>query len=288
MRVKALGTTGMTVPVIGFGTSRYQGGVEPLRRAVELGAVLVDTAESYGTEELAGTAIREVRDRVLVATKVSPRHFRYRAVLAAADRSLRRLGVDRIDLYQLHAPYAAVPIAETMGAMEALVDAGKVRFVGVSNFSTRELRGAQAAMRRYSIVSNQVRYNLIERDPETDLLSYCRATGVTLIAYSPLAHGLHHIEAGDPAGVLDRVAAMTGMTRAQVALAWCIAKDPVVAIPKASSIAHVVENCAAADRRLPSEAIALLDRQVRHRRRGGLELTLRTGVRRTLDRLGWR
>jgi diketogulonate reductase-like aldo/keto reductase len=274
--------------VIGFGTWRYRGGVEPIRRALELGAALVDTAESYRTEETVGAAIRGVRDHVLLATKVSPRHFRYRDVLAAADGSLRRLGVEYLDLYQLHSPHAAVPIAETMGAMEALVDAGKVRFVGVSNFSTGELRRAQAAMRRHRIVSNQVRYNLIERDPETDLLAYCRDQGITLIAHSPLAHGLERIEAGDPAGVLEKVAAMTGMTKAQVALAWCVTRDQVVAIPKADSIAHVVENCGAADHPLPPEAIALLDRRVRHRRRGRLELALRSAARRVLDRLGLR
>jgi diketogulonate reductase-like aldo/keto reductase len=124
---------------------------------------LIDTAESYGTEEIVGDAVKHLGNRVFIATKVSPRHFRRSDLLMAADKSLERLRTDYIDLYQLHSPTCTVPIEETIGAMEDLVDAGKIRFIGVSNFSAAELRKAQRAMSRYCIVSNQVGYSLIDR-----------------------------------------------------------------------------------------------------------------------------
>ena len=116
MRDKRLGNTEVKIPEIGMGTWNYWGGAEPLRRAFALGATLVDTAESYGTEEIVGEAIRGQRSRVFVATKVSPRNFRRADLFAAVERTLRRLGTDYIDVYQLHWPNYTVPIEETMAA----------------------------------------------------------------------------------------------------------------------------------------------------------------------------
>ncbi len=156
MEYRELAATGVKVPEIGFGTWQYRGGSEPLRKAVELGASLIDTAEMYGTEEAVGAAIKGIRPKVFIATKVSGNHLRYDEVLRAADGSLKRLGIDTIDLYQIHWPDPAVPIAETMGAMEQLVDAGKVRFIGVSNFYLKNLREAEACMTKHRIVANQI------------------------------------------------------------------------------------------------------------------------------------
>src|SRR5262249_25651824 len=156
---KEFGATGVRVPDIGLGTWQYRGGEGPIKKAVELGARLVDTAEMYGTEETVGAAIKGMRDKVFIATKVSGNHLRYEQVLAAAEGSLKRLGVETIDLYQVHWPDPAVPIAETMGAMEKLVDDGKVRFIGVSNFYLKNLREAGAAMKRHKIDANQVKYS---------------------------------------------------------------------------------------------------------------------------------
>src|SRR4029077_13845353 len=136
------------------------------RAAIEYGACLIDTAEAYGTEEIVGQAISGRRDRGFLATKVLPRNFKRRDLVAAAERSLRRLGTDYIDLYQLHWPNETVPIAQTMQGMAELVDAGKIRFVGVSNFSVRALQKAQPALPKYPIVANQVQYSLIERTIE--------------------------------------------------------------------------------------------------------------------------
>ena len=182
MNSKQLSQTGISIPEIGLGTWNYHGGIEPLRAGFEQGALWIDTAESYGSEKVVGQVISGLRERVFIATKVSPEHFRRRDVIRASDESLRRLGTDYIDLYQLHYPSSEVPIHETLGAMEELVEAGKVRFIGVSNFSLAELKAAQQAMRKHRIVSNQVRYSLVDRTIEAELLSYCQANQVSVIA----------------------------------------------------------------------------------------------------------
>jgi len=232
MFVKELGATAAQIPEIGLGSWGYAAGPEPLRRGLDAGACFIDTAESYGTEPVVAAAIAGRRDRVFLATKVSPQHFRRTDLLAALDGSLRRLRTDYIDLYQLHRPNGTVPLGETLGAMEEAVDAGKVRFIGVSNFSLAQLQQAQATMRRHPIVSNQVRYNLIDRAIGDDLLPYCQSHRVTVIAYSPLARGFQHIADCDRDGVLTRLAGATGRTAVQVALNWCVAQPGVVAIPK--------------------------------------------------------
>src|SRR5260370_2258534 len=135
MFLREMANSGIRLPGIGFGTWNYGGGVEPLRAAIESGACLIDTAEAYGTEEIVGKAINGQRDRVFLATKVLPRNFRECDLIAAAERSLRRLGTDYIDLYQLHWPNLTIPIEEPMKGMEKLVDEGKVRFIGFTNFS---------------------------------------------------------------------------------------------------------------------------------------------------------
>ena len=279
MRSKELGKTGIRVPEIGFGTWNYKGGVEPLRAAIACGARLIDTAEAYDTEEIVGDAIKGRRHQVFLATKVLPRNFRRRDLLAAAERSLRRLGTDYIDLYQLHWPNLTIPIEEPMSGMERLVDAGKVRFIGVSNFSVRDLNQAQAALGTRRIVSNQVRYSLIERTIEGGLLQYCQSNGITVIAYSPLSTSLAKLTAADPDRVLPRVAEASSRSEAQVALNWCISKEMVIAIPKASTVEHVVENTGASGWKLQPELSQLLDRKICSRRRGGIEMGIRRAVR---------
>src|SRR6266446_7019382 len=183
MNCKELGQTGTQIPEIGLGMWRYRGGVDVLRKGLEAGALFIDTAELYENEEVAGQAIKDFGEPVFVATKTH--HWRYKDVLQCADASLRRLGIDTIDLYQLHWPNAAVPIAETMAAMEELVKQGKVRYIGLSNFTVKEFREAQAAC-TCRIAANQVRYSLVDRTIEEELLPYCQQNRVTVIAYSPL------------------------------------------------------------------------------------------------------
>jgi len=223
---------------------------------------------------------------VFLATKALPRNFKRRDLIAAAEKSLRRLGVDHIDLYQLHWPNLAIPIEEPMRGMEELVDAGKVRFIGVSNFSIRELIKAQAALRKQRIVSNQVRYSLVERTIEGGLLEYCQKNGITVIAYSPLATGLGNIRAADPEGVLHKVAEASFKSPGQVALNWCIGKESVIAIPKASSVEHVVENVEASGWKLRPDLARLLEDRIRYRRRGAIEIGARRAVRWGMQKIG--
>jgi diketogulonate reductase-like aldo/keto reductase len=260
MELKPLGNTGVMIPEIGLGTWNYSGGVKPLREGIELGAYLIDTAEGYHTEDVVGQAIKGIRDRVFIATKVSGRHLRYDDVLRAVEGSLRLLGTDYIDLYQIHWPNSSVPIKETMRAMEALVDSGHIKYIGVSNFSVRDMQEAQAAMRKYPIVSNQVLYNLNSRSIEKDLIPYCENHGVTIIAYTPLDNGrLATGSRGRGMKVLEQIATEMKKTPAQVALNWCTSRPNVIAIPKSNSVPRTVENCGASGWRLPQAHIRLLD-----------------------------
>ncbi len=263
MELKPLGNTGVMVPEVGLGTWKYRGGVDPLHQGIALGACLIDTAEIYGTEDLVGQAIQGLREQVFVATKVSGAHLRHDDVLRAAETSLRRLGVEVIDLYQIHWPNARVPIKETMQAMETLVDRGQVRYIGVSNFSMRELQTAQKVMTKYPIVSNQVLYNLNQRDIERDLLPYCQEQQITILAYTPLDDGRLAVPPRSRrqrnADVLQAVATEVQKTLAQVALNWCVAHPYVITIPKSNSVERTVENCRASGWRLTPSQVQRLD-----------------------------
>jgi diketogulonate reductase-like aldo/keto reductase len=260
---KKLGNSGVQVPEIGIGAWRYKGGVEPLRRAIELEASLIDTAEIYGTEDVVGQAVGGVRAQVFIATKVSGDHLRYDDVCRAAESSLRRLNATYIDLYQIHWPNPSVPIRETMRAMETLVDRGLIRFIGVSNFSVSELRAAITSMRNYPIVSNQVLYNLNRREIERQLLECCLENQVTIIAYSPLDDGRLAVQPQSRASLktraLQTVAVQANKTLAQVALNWCCSQPNVIAIPKSDSEQRVTENCHASGWRLSSAQIQTLN-----------------------------
>jgi len=285
MAYKELAGTSIRLSEVALGTWQYEGGVEPLRAGIDAGVNFIDTAESYGTEEIVGRAIKGVRDKIFVATKISPRHFRRRDVIHAAEQSLRRLNTDYVDLYQLHWPNYTVPISETMAAMEELVEMGKIRFIGVSNFTARENEKAQAALSKSRIVSNQVRYSVVDRTIEYGLLQYCDAKQITVLAFSPLANGLQNILQYDGKDVLGTVASAAGKTRAQVALNWCFCRPSVIAIFKADKIEHVAENCGASGWRLQSDQVEALNRIPFHRR-GRIEGFARRMARRCLQRLG--
>lgn len=286
MNSKQLGNTEAEVSEFALGTWQFVGGIEPLRVGIDLGAYFIDTAEAYGTELLVGQAIRGMRDRVFLASKVSPRHFRWHDVIKAAECSLKELNTDYLDLYQLHWPNYTVPIGETLAAMERLVEMGKVRFIGVSNFTLAELRRAQSVLSSTHIVSNQVRYSLVARAPEEGLLQYCTAEKISLLAFSPLATGLNHIRRRDPDDALGRVGAVLGKTRAQVALNWCVSHPAVITIFKADRVEHVRENCDASGWKLSVEHLQFLEKEIRHKRRNRPEQFARRLVRRALQYAG--
>ena len=267
MQFKPLGRTHESIPVVGLGTwgiggemgpdsSRDEAGIEALRLGLDLEMKFIDTAEMYGaghSEEVVARALEGRLDRVFVASKVSPRHFAYDDVLNAARRSLKRLGLKQIDLYQLHWPSSKIPIAETMRAMEKLVKDGLTRYIGVSNFSVEQMREAQQSLSREKVVSNQVEFSLIDRSVEARILPYCQKEGLTLIAYSPLGQGKIPRGQGSSFKVLDEIAGKLGKSRNQVALNWVLQHDSVVAIPKAADMDHVKENADVAEWKLGSE-----------------------------------
>jgi diketogulonate reductase-like aldo/keto reductase len=283
MWLKELGRTGVHIPEIGLGTWNYHAGPGPLRRGLEAGALFIDTAESYGTEPVVREAIDGLRNRVFLATKVSPQNYRRADLLRSVDASLGRLGVDVIDLLQLHEPNRAIPIQETLQTVADLIDAGKVRYAGVSNFSASQLDQARQALGRHPVVSNQVRYNLIDRTVEPDVLPYCRAHSVTVIAYCPLARGLDRIRDCDPTDVVGEIARTTGKSPAQVALNWVLCQEGVVAIPKGNSEQHVLDNCGASGWRLSPEQMALIESRIRYRRRTRLDELARRYLPRPLQ-----
>ena len=248
------------------------GAVALLRRAVELGVDFVDTADSYGpnvSEELIAEALAPY-DGVVVATKGgltrsgpgqwhvdgSPDHLR-----AALEGSLRRLRVERIDLYQLHRPDPTVPLAESLGILVEARKAGKIRHIGVSNVSVAEL---EEALEIAPVVSVQNRYSVLDR-ANADVLDACAQRGIVFIPWFPLAAG----RASGGIEVIERVARAHGATSGQIALAWLLARSPVMlAIPGTSKIAHLEENLAAAQITLSAADLEALDRAANGARRG--------------------
>jgi len=234
-------------------SSRDSESIEALTLDLELGMTLVDTAEMYGaghSEEVVSKALEDWRKPVFVASKVSPSHFGYDDLLRSARKSLERLRVKQMDLYQLHWPNPRTPITETMRAMEKLMQDGMVRHIGVSNFSIAQMRDAQAALSREEIASNQVEYSLVDRSVEEEILPYCQREKLTLIAYSPLGQGRIARGRGGPFKIVDEIAARLGKSRSQVALNWLLQHESVVVIPKAGDKKHVVENAAVSGSKL--------------------------------------
>ena len=266
MKYKELGKKKNKIPAIGQGSMGIGGylsqdslqddnHISALKLGIELGMILIDTAEGYGdghSEELVGRAIQGIRDKVFIATKFSPEHNGYEDVLESAVRSLRRLGTDYIDLYQLHWPIPKVPLSETIRALKQLLKEGKIRYAGVGNLSLKELKEARADMMPEEIVSVQVEYNLFDRTIENSILPYCQSEGMIAIAYSPLDQG--EIASGDSRiKALQKIADKYGRTMAQVALNWLISHNSVIVIPKATNPQHIKENASSADFELSDE-----------------------------------
>jgi diketogulonate reductase-like aldo/keto reductase len=256
---------GERVPALGQGTwhmaesaRRKRSEIDALRAGIDLGCTLIDTAEMYAdgrAELLVGEAIEGRGDEVFIVTKVLPSHARVRATIAACERSLARLGTDRLDLYLLHWR-GSVPLEETVDAFRRLRDAGKIRYWGVSNFDVDDMFDLTRLPGGDDVATDQVLYNLERRGIEFDLMPLCSQLGIPIMAYTPIGQTrfLDH-------PVLQTVAVRHGATPAQIALAWVLRIDSVIAIPKASSAPHVRENREAADIRLTEDDLRLLDRE---------------------------
>jgi aryl-alcohol dehydrogenase-like predicted oxidoreductase len=287
-----LGRTGPKVSVVGFGAWQAGGKewgddftdssiIAAIGRSLELGVNFIDTAEIYGdghSEEVVGQALKKYgRENFVVATKFNGEHLHYGDLLKACDASLARLGVKEIDVYQMHwtDPWEQVPLRETMKGLRKLKEDGKVVSVAVSNFAVRDLEEARGLLDGVDIVSDQVRYNLLQMEIEAEVLPYCKKEGISVIAWSPLAKGVltGKYSAGrvpkDPVrveaklfspgnlkaaeglmGTLKEVALRRGKTIAQVSLNWLLMKGGVVVIPGAKNPSQAEENAGASGWRL--------------------------------------
>lgn len=256
------------LPVIGQGT--WYMGENPAQRADEVAALqaglecglkLIDTAEMYadgGAEEVVGQALLGRRDRALLVSKVYPWNAGEVDAIAACERSLRRLQTDYLDLYLLHWR-GNIPLEETLRAMERLQQQGKIRHWGVSNFDTDDMAELWDEEKGEACATNQVLYHLASRGIEFDLLPACQQRGVPVMAYCPLAQAgrLRDSLFTDPQ--LSQIAQQKGISVAQLLLTWVIRQPGVIAIPKASSVAHVQENAAALEVELTDEDLQLID-----------------------------
>jgi diketogulonate reductase-like aldo/keto reductase len=271
MRTATLPTLG-TIPALGQGTwyfgenpARRDEEIAALQHGISLGLTLIDTAEMYGngaSELLVGEAIRGHRDEITLVSKVLPSNASLRGTRASCEASLQRLGTDHLDLYLIHWR-GGIPLAESVAAMEALVSDGLVRAWGVSNFDTDDMRELSTVPGGERVEVNQVLYNLARRGPEFDLLPYCATEGIGVMSYSPVDHGdlVAH-----PAVIA--AATLKGVTATQLALAWVLRRAPEMsAVVKASSVAHVSDNRAAADISFTDAEIAALDDAFRPPRR---------------------
>jgi aryl-alcohol dehydrogenase-like predicted oxidoreductase len=296
-----LGKSGIKISRIGLGA--WQANVKQwgqdfteedlmkaMKKSYELGINLIDTAESYAdghSEEIVGRVAKEIgRDNLVIATKVHGVHCRYDDVLRAAEKSLKRLDVKEIDLYQVHwpDPWEQIPLKETMGALEKLFKEGKIRAIGVSNFAVRDLKEARGYLSTTDIVSNQLRYNMIQREIEQEVLKYCKREKMTVIAWSPLAQGIltgkydvnnkpkdsarsdnrlfydHNLkEISKLLKVLKGIADSKGKTMGQVALNWLMKEKNVVPIPGAKNPDQAVENANACGWNLSSQDLKNID-----------------------------
>lgn len=256
---------GETVPALGQGTwymgdrkNAARAEADALRLGIDLGMTLIDTAEMYGdggAEEVVALAAAGQRDSLFIVSKVYPHNASRTGVPAACERSLKRLGTDRIDLYLLHWR-GGYPLAETVAAFEKLKAEGKIRHWGVSNLDTGDMQELAGVSNGNACAANQVLYHPNSRGIEFDLLPWCATRGIAVMAYSPLGHAVQRLLASK---ALAEVAERHGATAAQVAIAWGLRHTYVISIPKAANQDHVRANAKAADITLTPADLATID-----------------------------
>ncbi|WP_047455576.1 aldo/keto reductase [Rhizobium rhizogenes] len=255
--------SGITVPALGQGTwnmgenaARAKDEIASLKAGLDLGMTLIDTAEMYaagGSEEIVGKAIEGQRDEVFLVSKVYPHNASRKGTIEACERSLKRMKTDRIDLYLLHWR-GEHPLVETVAAFESLKTSGKIGAWGVSNFDVGDMEELLAVPNGGNVAANQVLYNLVRRGVEYDVLPWCQERSIPVMAYSPIEQGrlLHHPD-------LIHIAKTYQATPAQVALAFLLERDGVIAIPKSSNPQRVEENRDAVSLDISDEDWAALD-----------------------------
>jgi aryl-alcohol dehydrogenase-like predicted oxidoreductase len=267
MRHLTLGSTGVSASEVGQGTWQVEQEergrvVAALRSGVEAGLTLVDTADLYGrgvVEEVVGEALRGLRDRVTLCTKVQPARASREGVVTACEKSLTRLGTDHLDLYVLHWVVARVPLAETLEGFARLQEQGKVRAYGLCNLTAPELLEAFRMAGPGRIACLQATYHLRERQAEQALLAACREAGVTFMAASPLGSGNFPSPETPGGRVLQEIAQAHGATMHRVALRFLLRHGHVVVLPKATSEPHILDNAAAGELTLSDDDVARID-----------------------------
>jgi len=257
---------GTTIPMLGQGSANLGQGRRPeaaeeeaLRTGLLLGMTLIDTAEMYGSgrsEELIGRVIAGQRDRVFLVSKVSPNHVAGSGIARACEASLARLRTDHLDLYLLHWPSRDADLSSIVVAFESLRTSRKIRAWGVSNFKTSDMEDLFRVPHGDRCATNQVLYNLANRDIEHDLLPWCERHGMPVMAYSPLGGAGASLLRDPP---LARIAAAHSCSVAAVALAWTIRNGNVIAIPESGSAEHVKENAVALSLTLTPDELRALD-----------------------------
>ena len=251
---------GTALPILGQGTWKMGEGqgmrsreIKALQLGIELGMTVIDTAEMYGegnAEVIVGEAIQHQRNKVFVVTKAYPHHASKTSLPAACERSLKRLKSDYIDLYLLHWR-GNIPLPETVEAFKTLRKAGKIRYWGVSNFDVQDLEELNQA----SCTVNQVIYNPLRRNIESELMVWCDQHQMIVMGYSPLGEGGSFLRSR----ALKQIAKQYKVTPAQIAIAWSLRSNKVLSIPKATNLEHVRENAAAAELTLTKEDLDLID-----------------------------
>ena len=274
MLYRKLGRTDKRIPALGLGTwgmggwhsrdhTRDRELVGVIRAAIEMGITHIDSAEMYGAghaEELVGEAIKGFdREKLFIVTKVLPSNLKRERLLNSLNGSLRRLVTDYIDLYLIHWHTPGAPLREALETMSEAVKEGQIRHIGVSNFGLSLLKKAMR-LSPVPIVNNQVLYNIQDRKPEREgLVEFCQKEGITLTAYSPVKPIAEGTLKPELRKAVESIAEEHDATPYQIALAWLLAKDGVIAIPKTSTVEHVQENLGALNVRLRAEEILMLD-----------------------------
>lgn len=264
MRSEVFGKSGKSVPVIGQGSWNFSLDkaeraelVQALCLGVEHGMTHIDTAEMYGdggSEEIIGEAIKNFkREDLFLVSKVLPSNASYKGTISACERSLKRLGTDYLDCYLLHWR-GSVPLSETIKAFEELIDSGKVRAMGVSNFDVLDMEEALQLAHK-PIVCNQILYNLQTRAPEKQLMPFCKQRGIAVVSYTPFAQQKLPGRGTTAGDTLHEIADIHGATVSQVILAFLVRDTNVFTIPKAASKEHVLDNAKAGDLHLSEEEI---------------------------------
>ena len=269
MRKVQLGKTGEQIPVLGQGTMGIKSGKDKeyyekwkdsLRKGIELGMTHIDTAELYNfgaSERTIGEVIKEYdRDDVFITSKLFPKHLGYDSMIKACNKSLERLDTKYLDLYLVHFPSLGFSkIKKHMRVMEQLLNEGKIRYIGVSNYSVDQFKEGQEYLKKAEIVTNQLRANIMKQKHIHNSLPYYKKEGIILTAYSPLGHRGYTSLKEDIKSKLEQVAKSHNATIQQITLAWLINHENVIAIPKAFQVNHVEDNAAAADIKLTEAEI---------------------------------